>query len=105
MKKITLYSALLFSMAMLITLFAVGERTERLPAGEHLSGIEIMGEQESVYTLKDENGSIIIEYMGTKTETEIRTAGLRSYDKDLLAKGIEAESYEQVLMLLEDFNS
>lgn len=38
-------------------------------------------------------------------ETTIDVEGLRAVDKELLDKGIKAETYEDVLKLLEDFGS
>ncbi len=58
------------------------------------------------YTVADENGKIGVYYMGELMYlTDIRTDGLREIDKDLLGRGIETSSYEDVLRLLEDFGS
>ena len=57
------------------------------------------------YILSEGEGNIIIRYKDEIFETDISTSGMRAYDRELLKAGIEAETYEEVLMLLEDFNS
>ena len=57
------------------------------------------------YVIKEEDGSVVIEYGREKLETSISTSGLREYDRELLKNGITVFSYDEVLMLLEDFNS
>lgn len=58
------------------------------------------------YVIADENGKIGVYYMGELIYlTDISTTGLRAVDRDLLGRGIETSSYEDVLRLLEDFGS
>ena len=63
-------------------------------------------EESAAYTLYVENGIIIIKGAGGQIiETGISTDRLRSYDRELLSEGIAVSTYDEVLMLLEDFNS
>lgn len=62
-------------------------------------------EEKTVYTLKDSDGVIIIMHDDETIETDIKTDGLRAYDRDLLNEGIVVDDYEDVLKLIEDFNS
>ena len=62
-------------------------------------------EEKTVYTLKDSDGVIIIMHDDETIETDIKTDGLRAYDRDLLKEGIVVDDYEDVLKLIEDFNS
>jgi len=66
-------------------------------------------EGQARYTLKEHNGFIAVFcddiYGEPMIETDISTAMLRTVDKEKLASGINADSYEQILSLLEDFGS
>ena len=58
------------------------------------------------YIVADLAGRIGVYYMDQLIYTaDIETAGLRALDRELLARGIETSSYEDVLRLLEDFGS
>ncbi len=57
------------------------------------------------YFLRLENDEIIIYKDGKSTETGIAVSDLRHQDRILLESGIHADSYEDVLKLIEDFNS
>ena len=59
----------------------------------------------SEYFLRLENDEIIIYKDGKSTETGIAVSGLRQQDRILLERGMYVDSYENVLKLIEDFNS
>jgi len=64
---------------------------------------------ESKYILSTSNNKIAV-YSGTKNSepiisTNIDMNNLRNVDKELLRNGITVESMEEILLLLEDFNS
>lgn len=58
------------------------------------------------YTLMDYQGTIcVFQNGGMVLDAGISTEGLRGRDQELLLAGIETNSYEDVLRLLEDFSS
>ena len=57
------------------------------------------------FMLRMENDEIVIYKNGTSTNTGIEISGLRKEDRTLLENGIHADSYEEVLKLIEDFAS
>lgn len=61
------------------------------------------------YTLREHNGFIAVFcddiYGEPIIETDISTSMLRAVDREKLSNGINADSYEQILSLLEDFGS
>jgi len=59
----------------------------------------------SEYFLRLENGEIVVYKDGESTDTGIAVGGLRQQDRMLLESGISADTYEDVLKLIEDFNS
>lgn len=60
------------------------------------------------YLVKEHNGVVAVFFDGdTKPmiETDISISGLRQNDRELIEQGIALESYNEVLGLLEDFDS
>ena len=59
------------------------------------------------FMLKEYNGviAVFLEDGTPAVETGIAVSQLREFDRLLLEQGIEAESYEELLSLLEDFGS
>ena len=57
------------------------------------------------YILTENGGVIIIEHGDKVTVTDISVAAMREYDRELLKDGIKADSMEEALMLMEDFDS
>ncbi|MBQ8830690.1 MAG: hypothetical protein IJ017_03735 [Oscillospiraceae bacterium] len=57
------------------------------------------------YMLRLENDEIVIYKDGKSTDTGIAVPDLRQQDRALLESGISVDSYEDVLKLIEDFNS
>lgn len=67
---------------------------------------EYAQEGEEKYILKEHNNCISVFYgEDCVLNTDIRTATLREWDRDVLVTGIEVDTYGEVLALLEDFNS
>ncbi len=58
------------------------------------------------YVLADHNGQVAL-YEGEELlwEAEIPVSGLRKADRELIAQGIPAQTYEQALRLLEDLGA
>jgi len=75
--------------------------------------VEIAAEQgqgqEGKFIVRAHNGKIALftdDFTITPAiETDIDVNGLRAYDRALLERGIEVDTYEDVLRLLEDFGS
>lgn len=59
----------------------------------------------SDYFLRLEDNEIIIYKDGESTDTGISVPELREKDRHLLEQGVHVDSYENVLKLIEDFNS
>ena len=57
------------------------------------------------YFLKLEDNEIVIYKNGEPSYTGIVVSGLRDSDRALLESGISANSYEEILKLVEDFSS
>ena len=69
---------------------------------------EAAAEKKFSYVLRQYRGNVAVFYGEDQQpifETEIAVSGLRQTDAEKLQKGIMAASYEEVLRLLEDFNS
>lgn len=63
---------------------------------------------ETTYIIKEREGMVAVFESGSGrpiTETDIAVSGLRSQDRELVAKGIQVENYSEVLCLLEDLGS
>lgn len=79
------------------------------PAAEEVYAEEMTAEVKYSYVLRLHNGNVAVFYGEDQKqpifETEIAMSGLRQTDAEKLKKGITADSYEEVLRLLEDFNS
>ena len=60
------------------------------------------------YVVRTESGKVTVFPSGSglpEIETDIDTANLREYDRQLLDHGIEVEGYENMICLLEDFSN
>ena len=58
------------------------------------------------YTLRLENGEIVISSEGCEDiKTGITGQWLREADREILKAGITVDSYEEIIKLLEDYNS
>ena len=105
-RKITTALCVISSAAiMLFTVFSGPVEVEEQPEIRQETAAMEEIDDEPPYTLTEESGSIVIVYKGETYGTDIPTSGLRQYDRDLLKSGIKAETYEELLMLLEDLNS
>ena len=69
----------------------------------------VTAERQGGYIIRSHNGKIALftnDFTTTPTvETDIDVNMLRAYDRQLLERGIEVSTYEEVLRLLEDFVS
>jgi hypothetical protein len=78
-------------------------QTENASSGQALSA------SDKYYVLKEYNGDICVFTSDSNTEpyivTNIDVSMLRQNDADALKKGISVDSFEKLLMLLEDFSS
>ena len=66
---------------------------------------EIPTVSETEFFLKLENGEITVYKNGETIKTGIAVPDLRQQDRLLLEQGISVSSYEDILKLIEDFNS
>lgn len=105
LKKAAVYTAIFLCIATVLTALAIQNSAGPEPATQQKAEVFAKKDDREVYTLREGNGNIIIEFDGEVYETGISTSDARAYDRELLRNGIEADSYEEVLMLLEDFNS
>jgi len=61
---------------------------------------------QNVWTLLERGGRVVVTHNGADAMlTDIAPHTLRAADKELLAAGIEASSFDDILMLIEDFSS
>ena len=101
-----------------LALISMGASAAVLAAGGDGDGKkvpdELLGKQsavhltqdEGVYKVADLGGRICVYYMDqVMFVTDIATGNLRKVDRELLSRGIETTSYEDVLKLLEDMGS
>ena len=80
---------------------------EAVTAGADMSVVDMSAKSGS-YIVKEHNGVVAVFLKGEETptvETDIFVSGLRARDRELLERGIEKESYTEVLCLLEDLDS
>lgn len=63
--------------------------------------------EEPLFILRAQDGKVVVfrsdEQETLFLKTDIHVSGLREYDKKLLQNGIQVNSYEEVIGLLEDF--
>lgn len=78
-------------------------------AAEGSRAVFTQSETQEPYLLRSFNGHVAVFFNRDDEtpgiETMIETETLRSVDRDKLQNGIEADTYEDVLKLLEDFGS
>ena len=98
--------------AVLCTGFAIsagGGRAEIVSNSEKDAPVHASESQQGRYILRAYNGKIALftdNFAETPAvETDIAVSMLRAYDRRLLEIGIEVNTYEDVLRLLEDFGS
>lgn len=77
------------------------------PAAEESSEAAFSPQEDSpAWLLAERAGRVAVYCEGKKLfVTEIEPRTLRSADRELLRRGIEADSMEDILMLIEDLNS
>jgi hypothetical protein len=97
------FASALMIIALVITASVRGAMADKTPSAT------LTGTQSSGYWLRAYDGHIAV-YDNQSSdkpiiETTIDVDSLRTVDKAMLSNGIEAESYEDVLKLLEDFGS
>ena len=122
-KHIGLFAGLLMTMVLSFgTMGLISREVKEIPKTVETAVLEEQKEEqnpvapEEKETLAEEGGFLLKEYYGNigvfsagKSEplyvTEISMDSLRAYDRESLKTGIRLREYEEVLQLLEDFNS
>ena len=97
--------ALATGIASIVVAAAGPGENEYIPTYSMTEELETDSDQTG-YMLADDNGLIGV-YQGGQLlyVTDIAVKGLRAVDRELLERGIETSSYEDVLKMLEDFGS
>ena len=105
--KMTLLYFAVFASAMMIITLVITSVVRGASADTPAVFTEV--QSDNSYWLRSYNGHIAVysdkAEVSPAIETTIDVEGLRAVDKEMLDKGIEANSYEDVLKLLEDFGS
>ena len=105
--KMTLLYFAVFASALMIITLVITSIVKGTPAAT--PAVFTQTQSDNSYWLRPYNGCIAVysnkEDKFPVIETTIDVEGLRAVDKEKIEKGIEAQSYEDVLKLLEDFGS
>ena len=101
MKKKTL---ILFAAAALL-FFGASIRETAAPAFTETEEEAYLPPSDAAFTLRESGGMVIIEHGDEVFVTDIPVSAMREYDRRLLFDGIEAETMEEALLLLEDLGS
>ena len=87
---------------------AVTGTPERAAAAVSYQAAAVSKADDEAYIIKERDGLVAVYSLPggeLAAETDISVSGLRAKDRALLAVGIEAENYNEVLLLLEDLGS
>ena len=98
---IMLTIAVILSLTAVILSFALDKPSEKLVASTQ-------SVQSDSYVLKDYNGHLAVFHGNEKSpykEFEIYTNSFSDYDKQLLEKGIKANTEEKINQIIEDYTS
>ena len=105
--KAALLSFMLFASALMIVALVITSIVRSVSVGVPVEVQETLADNN--YILRAYNGHIAVYYGDIKNSPDIETTiavdKLRSIDREKLQEGIVADSYDEVLKLLEDFGS